>query len=172
MPKEQVTQLNEYVWSETINGLSGLLYTKLEDLRPGLRYAVYLELRNCNLNPVTVSNQPIIDAKLFDSAGKFINTTGFPVSGPDPNPQYAVIPRNSYAGFRIDRQIVGVPYAEKEIALLAIGDKSWKLGAGGYLLKVVVRFGEEENSPPGKWIGELNLPTVEIGFNSENVIAE
>jgi hypothetical protein len=149
-------------WSEPIHGLSGRLRVEFEDLKPGLRHAVYLELRNHSLDPVAVTNQPQIDAALFDSTGKTISSSSFPMSGPNPNPQWAVIPRDAYLGFRIDMQTVGVPLREHELALLAVGDKSWGLSSGTYLLKITLIFQKKEDAPHNQWAGELKLPPVEF----------
>jgi hypothetical protein len=68
------------VWSEPTSGLSGRLRLEFEDLQPGLRHAVYLELKNHSLSPVAVTNQPEIQTELFDSAGKPVRTAGVSTS--------------------------------------------------------------------------------------------
>ena len=92
MSAEPILQPAANLWSEPANGLSGRLRVEFEDLKPGLRYAVYLELRNHALTPVAVINQPEINAELLDPAAKPVSASGFPISGPIPNPQWAVIP--------------------------------------------------------------------------------
>src|SRR6476646_5599530 len=64
-------------WSKPANGLSGRLRVEFENLKPGLRYAVYLELRNHALTPVAVINQPEINAELLDPSGKPVTASGF-----------------------------------------------------------------------------------------------
>jgi hypothetical protein len=162
MPKEPIPQPIANVWSEPINGLSGRLRVEFEDLNPGLRHSVYLELRNHSFNPVAVTNQPQVHAELFDAAGKPVSTSGFPMSGPIPGSQWGVIPRDAYIGFRIDMQTVGVPTRDQGMALLAVGGKSWGLRAGEYVLKTEIVFKQEEDAPQNQWVGELELPPAEV----------
>lgn len=162
MSKEQIPNPVANVWSEPIKGLSGRLRVEFEDLKPGLRHAVYLELRNHSLNPVAVVNQPDIHAELYDSSGKPVSTSGFSANGPIPIPQWAVIPREAYLGFRIDMQTVGVPTREHGMALIAVGGKSWGLRAGKYVLQIALVFKYEEEGPQNQWVGELALPPVEV----------
>jgi len=149
-------------WSAPLNGLSGRLRVEFEDLKPGLRHAVHVELRNHTPNPIAVTDQPRVHAELLDPAGNQISPVGFSMSGPIPMPQWAVIPRDAYVGFRIDMQTVGVPTREHGMALLAVGDKSWGLGAGKYLLKAILVFRKEKDAPENQWVGELVLPPVEV----------
>jgi hypothetical protein len=162
MPNEPIAEPVANAWSEPVNGLSGRLRVEFEDLKPGLRHAVYLELRNHSLAPIAVINQPQIHAQLHDSFGKPVSTTSFPMSGPLPNPQWAVIPRDAYIGFRVDMQTVGVPTREHGMALFAVGGKCWGLRAGKYLLQTMLVFKKEGDGPQNQWLGELNLPTVQF----------
>ena len=148
-------------WSQPNNGLSGRLRVEFEDLKPGLRHAVYLELRNFSFDAVAVTNQPQVHAELFDSSGKPISTSDISLSGPIPPAQWAVIPRDAYLGFRIDLQTGGVPTREHGLALLGVGGKTWMLRAGCYLLNVAVAFKAADHAPKNPWIGELQLPGVE-----------
>ncbi len=84
------------------------------------------------------------------------------MSGPIPKPQWAVVPADAYIGFRIDMQTVGVPAREHGITLLALGGKIWGLKAGKYSLRAAVTFDYEEGGPKNQWLGELELPAVEI----------
>ena len=169
MSKESIPPPVANVWSELINKLSGRLRIEFEDLKPGLRHVVYLELRNHSLNPVAVTNQPQILAELFDSAGKPVITSRFAMSGPIPIPQRAVIPQDAYLGFRIDMQTIGVPTREQGMALIAVGGISWALRAGEYVLKTTIVFKKEEDAPQNQWIGELELPPVEVVVTTEMV---
>lgn len=167
MSKEPIPKSVANVWSDTINGLSGRLRVKFENLTPGLRHAVYLELRNHSLKPVAVTNQPQTHAELFHSAGKPVSTSGMWISGPIPSPQWAVIPRDAYIGFRIDMETVGVPTGEHGMALIAVGGKSWGLRAGEYVLKTTLVFKKEDDGPQNQWVGELELPPVDVVVTTE-----
>jgi hypothetical protein len=145
-------------WADPIKRLSGRLRIEFEDLKPGLRHAVYLELKNYSFDPIAVINNPQIRTELFDSAGRSISASGLSTSGPILNPQWAVIPRDAYIGFRIDMQTVGVPTKKQGMALIAVGGKSWELKAGEYVLKATVSLKKEEDGPHNQWIGELELP--------------
>jgi len=162
MPKEPISKPVATAWSEPTNGLSGRLLVEFEDLKPGLRHAISLELRNDYFNPIAVINQPRIHAELYDSSGKPVSTSGIWMSGPIPSPQWAVIPRDAYLGFRIDMQTVGVPTREHGMALIAVGGKTWEVRAGTYVLEIALVFERKEDGPPSQWVGELVLPPVEI----------
>lgn len=162
MSNESIPKPIAPVWSEPVNGLSGRLRIEFEDLKPGLRHAVYLELRNHSLNPVAVTNQPQTHAELYDSSGKPLGTSGFPMSGPIPSPQWAVIPRDAHIGFRVDMQTVGVPTREQGMALIAVGGKTWGLRAGKYVLETALVFDHKEDGPQNQWVGELELPPIEV----------
>src|SRR5215207_8877069 len=145
-------------WSEIVRGVSGRLLVAFEDLNPGLRHAVYLELANSGFNPVAVSNQPKIDAELFDSLGKPLGVSGQFGDGPRPIQQWAVIPREAYIGFRVDMQSLGVPTREHGVVLLAVGGKAWELRPGKYVLKASALFDVDRDGPAEQWAGELELP--------------
>ena len=78
-----------------------------------------------------------------------------------------MIPRDAYIGFRVDVQTGGVPTREHGKVLLAIGGKSWELRAGNYVLQATVTLKDEEDGPQGRWVGELDLPPVEVVVTSE-----
>lgn len=84
------------------------------------------------------------------------------MSGPIPSPQWAVIPRDAYIGFRVDTQTAGVPTKEHGMALIAVGGKMWALRAGKYVLEIALVFKSEADAPPNQWVGELELPPVEV----------
>lgn len=165
--KEQMPKPVLGAWSKAVNRLSGRLCVEFEDLNPGLRHAVYAELRNDSLNPVTVTNLPRVDAKLFDSSGKPVNTSGIAVGGPVSTPEWAVIPRDAYIGFRIDMQTVDVPDREQGMVLIAVGGKAWKTKAGKYVLQIVLTIEKERDGPQNQWIGELKLPPYEVLVTAE-----
>jgi hypothetical protein len=165
---EPITQSLTNVWPEPNNGLTGRLRIEFEDLEPGLRHAVYLELKNQSLKPITVSNQPKVRAELFDSAGKPAAPSGISISGPIPDPQWATIPRDAYLGFRIDMQTAGVPTRERGMALIAVGGKGWKLMAGEYVLMASIVF-EKESDVQNQWVGVLQLPPARFVVTAEMV---
>ena len=149
-------------WSTSEHGLSGRLHVELDDLDVALRFAVYLELRNDSSEPVTITDQPGIEARLWNNGAKPIEPSGLPMSGPIPNPQWAVIPRGGTLRLRIDMQTVGVPEKKSGKALLAVGGHSWALAAGEYVLGIGVRSQRVANAPPNQWVGELTLRPVSI----------
>jgi hypothetical protein len=161
MSNEPVLQTFAPTWSDPLDGLCGRLRVECEDLAPGSRYAVYLELRNLSFDPVAVTNLPEAHAELFDSAGKPVGTSDFPVSGPLPARQWAVIPQDAYIGLRIDMRNVGVP-ATHGTTLVAIGGKSWGLAAGDYVLKTTLVFNKDEAGPEHQWVGKLTLPPLDV----------
>src|SRR5262245_52102252 len=161
-------------WSKPVNGLSGRLLVAFEDLKPGLRHAVTLELRNVSETagtpPVAVLNQPKLVTEVLDADGKPLAETGFPMSGPIPAPQWGVIPLGAYLGFRVDMQTVGVP--PKDQALLAVGGKTWGLKPGTYVLRARLVVEGLVLRPPGpqnQWTGEMDLPPVEVVVTKEQV---
>ncbi|MCG8417116.1 MAG: hypothetical protein MJE77_04130 [Proteobacteria bacterium] len=160
--KKPITKPAANAWSEPVKGLSGRVRVAFEDLNPGLRHAVHVELKNHTLNPVAVISHPRIQPELFDSAGKPVSVSGFSMSGPSPIPQWAVIPRDAYIGLRVDMQTVGVPTRKHGMAVLAVGGKAWQLGAGAYVLEIALAFKKQEDAPPNQWVGELALPPVDI----------
>ena len=159
-------------WSRPVKGLSGRLRIEMEDLKPGLRHAVVLELKNSSTRPVAVLNQPTIRVELYNTAGKPVSTSGFPMSGGIPNPQWGVLPRDAYLGFRIDMTTVGVPTRRHGKVLLALGGKQWGLKPGKYFLSATLVAEEDKDAPDGQWIGELKLPTIEVVVTDQQVSAD
>lgn len=149
-------------WSAPERGLSGRLHVELEDLDVASRRAVYLELRNDSLEAIAVIDQPRIEARLTDEAGKTIEPSEFPVSGLIPNPQWAVIPRGAVLRLRIDMQTVGVPEKKSGKALVAVGGRSWALAAGNNVLRLRVLLERKAGAPVDQWVGELTLPPVPV----------
>jgi hypothetical protein len=149
-------------WSAPVTGLSGRLRIELEDLDPGLRYAVCLELRNEAAQPIAVSNVPDVLAQLHDSAGVPVETSGIVVSGPQPSRRWMVVPVEAYLGFRVDMRTAGVPTRESGTAQLALGGMAWRLGEGHYELRATATFARAEDGPTDQWVGELALPPVTV----------
>ena len=154
-------------WSEPVNGLSGRVRVEFEDLQPGLRHAIYLELWNHSFDPVAVTNQPEVCAELIDPGGRPVSPSGISSSGPVHAPQWGVIPADAYIGFRIDMQTVGVPTREQGVALLATGGKNWRVGAGRFVLKIFAAFTEVRGGPTNQWTGDLRLRPIEIVVTPE-----
>ncbi len=168
MSNETTPQPGNIEWSKPINGLAGRLGVVFEALDAGLRFAVNLELRNVSSQPIAVINQPRIQAELFDSSGNPVSTLDYPMSGPIPGPQWAVIPRDAYVGFRVDMQTVGVPPREQKTVLLAVG-RTWRIGVGKYVLTSRLIFEHQSDGPNNQWTGELELPPVEVEVTAEMV---
>ena len=158
-------------WSAPERGLFGRLHVELEDLDVALRHALYLELRNGSLEPIAVIDQPRIEARLTDEAGKAIEPSEFPMSGPIPNPQWAVIPRGAVLRLRIDMQTVGVPEKKSGKALVAVGGHSWALAAGEYVLRLRVLLERKAGAPVNQWVGELTLPPVAVMITPQMLAA-
>ena len=172
MSRETTPKAVASAWSEPTRGLAGRLIVEFEDLKPGLRHAVYLELRNHSLDPIAVTNQPQIQADLSDASGGMVSTSGMWMSGPIPRPQWALIPREAYVGFRIDMQTVGLPTREYGMALLAIGDNTWELKAGQYVLEIALLFEGDKDGPQGQWVGTLELPPVQVVVTTQMLTNE
>src|SRR5262245_16269626 len=117
-------------WSASVNGLRGRLLVLFEDLKPGLRHSIVLELRNETFAPLVISNLPELHAQLFDESHAPVKTSGFMANGPSPILQWAVVPRDTYIGLRVDMQTIGVPTREHKRVLLALGGKAWELTSG------------------------------------------
>jgi hypothetical protein len=157
-------------WSGTVNGLAGRLLVAFEDLQPGLRHAIFLELTNHSLDPVAVTDQPEFRADLRDaSSGAPVGPADLLVSGPIPIPQWAVIPRDAYAGIRVDIRTLGVPTREHGVALLALGGKAWHVSAGDYLLQATLICSRRPDGPANQWVGELELPPAGVVVTAQMV---
>ena len=59
---------------------------------------------------------------------------------------------------RIDAQLVGLPARNHGEALLALGDRSWVVGAGSYLLELQVSFAVDAKGPANHWAGRMDFP--------------
>jgi len=172
MSKENRVWVNENSWSDPASNLSGRIQVQLEDLHPGLRHAVYLELKNHSPDVIAVANQPQIHAELFDLSGKEVDTSGISANGPKPVLQWAMIPYNAYIGFRIDMLSAGVPTREHGEILLALGGQNWRLKIGQYVLHVAVEFNKEKDGPSNQWNGKLVLPPAAIEVREEMLISQ
>jgi len=157
-------------WSETVSGLAGRLLVAFEDLQPGLRHAIFLELKNHSPDAVAVTHPPELRADLRDaSSGVPIRAPDLLVSGPISMPQWAVIPPDAYAGIRVDNRTLGVPTREHGVALLALGAKAWHVSAGHYVLRATLICSGRPDGPENQWVGELELAPVEVVVTAEMV---
>jgi hypothetical protein len=153
-------------WSTTIDGVSARLQVEV-DLQPGLRHAVYLQLRNGSHNPVAFTNQPVVHAILVDRQGQQVTLATLPTSGPAPVLQWAVVPANAYIALRIDLLNVGVPTRARGTILLSAGDHAWELVAGLYVLRVTAAFSPHADGPSHQWAGSLAPPPIDIVVTRE-----
>lgn len=153
---------DEGMWSASVNGVKARLVVRFEDLKPGLRHAVYVEVMNDSFKTVALANLPDVDAELYDSSGNRVATSGSFSNGPAPILQWMTVPPSNYAGLRIDLQTIGVPTKEHQLVLLALPRKVWELDRGRYRLEVTAEFNPQENGPANQWTGELTLPPVDV----------
>ncbi len=156
-------------WADPQNGLSGRLIVVPEELKPGRRHAVSLELKNDSTQPLAVIDQPRLDVELT-AGGKPVPEASLPMSGPIPNPQWGVVPQSACLGFRVDMQTVGVP--TNGPALLAVGGKMWHLEPGTYELRAVLVAEKQKDGPDNQWVGRLPLPPVEVVVSKAQVPAK
>ena len=157
-------------WSKISNGILGRLGIEFEKIDPVARFALYAEIKNTSFDIISISNQLKIDATLFDSYGKSINTSPFAIVGPQYLAQWAVIPARAYIGLRIDLQNVDVPLSKEAVILVATGNKSWKINAGIYQLKVKI-ISNDDITVSHQWLGELELPVLEFEVTKEMIEA-
>ena len=169
MSNKDILQAGESIWSDPVNKLSGRIQVQFEDLNPGLRYAVFLELKNHSFDVLAITNQPQIQAEIFDTSGKPIDNSWVIGSGPNPLFQWAMIPYDAYIGFRIDMQGTGMPTREHREVLLATGGKNWRLKSGQYVLKMIAEFKKDKDGPDNQWNGTLVLPPVDVIVKREMI---
>lgn len=172
MSRQRKSDPDAGTWSTALNGLTARLRVEFEDLNPGLRHAIFLELMNHSFESVAVTNQPQLQTELFYSAGTSVAQAGMNMSGPIPPAQFGVIPRDAYLGFRIDMQTVGLPTRRHGKALIAVGRKSWEVGIGTYVLKVSLSLRKDQHGPPKQWVGDLTLPSVDIVITEDMLVGD
>jgi hypothetical protein len=154
--------MQSIVWSIPVNEISARVSVALEDLGAGLRHAIYVELRNHALRPIAIASPPRVNGDLADASGQPVTPSGLTISGPIPERQWAMIPRDAYVGLRVDMQNVGVPSRAQGVALIAVGGKVWQVAAGRYSLRVAVAFEPHDGAPARPWTGRLELPPVRL----------
>jgi hypothetical protein len=154
-------------WSTAINGVSARLQAEVDDLQPGLRHAVYLQLRNGSHAPVAFTNQPAVHATLVDLQKQLIAPSTLPTSGPAGVLQWAIVPANAYVALRIDLLNIGVPTPARGTILLSAGVHAWELAAGRYVLSVTAKFSPQADGPSPQWAGILAPPSIDIVVTRE-----
>ena len=159
-------------WSNKSGQLVGRLLVAFEDLSPGLRHAVHLEIRNDGADPVALFNQPEIKSEVYDLSGTPIGTLESSANGPRQARQWVVIPHAAYIRLRIDAQTGAVLAREHGMVLLAVGGRRWGLKPGSYVLKARAVFKSAEDGPANQWVGELDLPPVEVVVTQEMVATD
>lgn len=145
-------------WTGPVGALVWRLSVEREAVDGGLRHAVFVEARNLSLDAVALSDQPAVRATVRDAAGRELPSAVLPASGPRHAAQWAVVPRDGYVGIRIDGRLVGLPPRDQGKALLALGERSWVVGAGSYLLELQVSFAVDAKGPANHWSGRLDFP--------------
>lgn len=145
-------------WTGPVGALVWRLSVEREAVDGGLRHAVFVEARNLSLDAVALSDQPAVRATVRDAAGRELPSAVLPASGPRHAAQWAVVPRDGYVGIRIDGRLVGLPPRDQGKALLAMGERSWVVGAGSYLLELQVSFAVDAKGPANHWSGRLDFP--------------
>ena len=80
------------------------------------------------------------------------------IDAPVAEPQWGVIPRDAYLGYRIDMQSASLPGRESGVVSLAIGGKLWELAEGLYRLHATLHFEQAPDAPASQWRGALTLP--------------
>ena len=132
---------------------SALLSLQLEDVHLGVRFAIYVVLRNHSAEAITVTNKPRLESEFLDQSGKKLKQTNYPFSGPEKPLQWGVVPQDAYLGLRVDDQGIGIPTRNEGRVLVAIGGKSWAPFPGHYTLIVTCEFTHDVNGPNNQWVG-------------------
>lgn len=155
---EPVPDRTSTPWTGPPGALVWRLSIELEAVDGGLRHAVFVEAKNLSLAPVALSDQPSVRATVRDAAGRELPSSVLPASGPHHAAQWAVVPRDGYVGIRIDARLVGLPPRDQGKALLALGERSWVVGAGSYLLELQASFAVDAKGPANQWSGRMVFP--------------
>jgi hypothetical protein len=157
--------LKEVGWSAPVNGLRGrLVRHTLPPTGTTEIIGVALELKNVSTDPLAVlADAEAVLLKLFDADGRPVENAGVPRSGPQPLPQVAVIPRDSYLGFSLYDYGWGVPQGQGAFLPVRRGG-AWMLKPGKYTLRgtFTVEPPEVETYRKNGWRGRLDLPPLEI----------
>lgn len=156
MPKPKQAQVaGTYVgeWSEPVDGLSARLLVTLQGGTHSSLWAspVILEVKNTNSTPLAFIDQPVFtDSAIRDSDGKtlpVVSHNGNQLTG---EPQWAVIPGNTYLGIRVDTSIP-VHYG---LCFGLIVPEAHSLTA--------TLVAQHRDGPKNQWIGEIHVPPVSL----------
>jgi len=167
--------MNEAVSERMLGPWSGAaalvwrLSIELEEIDGGLRHAVFVEVKNVALDPVALSDQPSVSAGIRDIEGRELSSSVLPASGPHHAAQWAVVPRDGYVGIRIDSRMVGLPTRQQGKALLALGNRSWIVGAGTYTLDVQLSFPRDASGPANQWSGSMRFAPMALAFAPDRI---
>jgi RNA polymerase sigma factor (sigma-70 family) len=176
-PAKDDTMPQREEWSEAAAGLRGRLLPVVRQKLNGTPIlGLTLELANVSTGSLAFKADPeFAKVEVFDSTGKAVRQSGLPRSGPVPNPEYAVIPRDSYLGLPLDILTVGIP--PNKGALLSLRNADWVLEPGRYTIRasfaaassaVRVTVGGADAQPTA-WADKLTLPAVVIEVGNDGV---
>jgi RNA polymerase sigma factor (sigma-70 family) len=176
-PAKDDTMPQREEWSEAAAGLRGRLLPVVRQKLNGTPIlGLTLELANVSTGSLSFKADPeFAKVEVFDSTGKAVRQSGLPRSGPVPNPEYAVIPRDSYLGLPLDILTVGIP--PNKGALLSLRNADWVLEPGRYTIRasfaaassaVRVTVGGADTQPTA-WADKLTLPPVVIEVGNDGV---
>lgn len=144
-------------WSAPVNGLSVRLLVTLQDRTNQSHWAspIILEVKNISSSPLAFINQPAFtDSAVRDSNSKALPETSVDGNQHTGEPQWAVIPGNTYLGIRVDTSIpvdyglyfgLITPEAQSVTATLVA---------------------QHREGPENRWIGEIQVPPVLLTSSS------
>lgn len=144
-------------WSEPVNGLSARLLVTLQDGTHSSLWAspVILEVKNTYSTPLALINQPAFtDSAVRDSKGKSLPESSYHGNQLTGEPQWAVIPGNTYLGIRVDTSIP-VHYG---LCFGLIKPEAQSLTA--------TLVAQHREGPENQWIGEIQLPPISLTSTS------
>ncbi len=158
-------------WSSPVNGMCGrlVLKDKPNNYNQTTLLDIVLELKNVSTEPIAIkNNREAVSFKLNDQKGYAIPRSGGMRSGPVPDPQWAVVPRDSYWGFSLYDWGVGIP-GGKDTLIALPNHHVWLLKEGDFILRATFSVKDVgEDKPENAWSGELVLPPLRISVGSSS----